>query len=588
MEHPYLTDWELYIVFCNYYKIQKIEVKLVLYFALLRKNLLPTWSKLSFADTSLNIAPSVLRLPAGVSPEYRDKVTKPRPYKTFFFKSHTPFRQWLQEYVNKYQEGLLNSRKEFQSNANSLQNTATFLRKLNMKDGPEYFTVDSQTISQITKSLPDGAISHPYEDILVLLQEGYLNLNDVTLENSNILTEKFTEKSIPRFTLNLTVLKPFSSLSIIKILSRYSTQQSPISISTPTVVTQTSAVSENLQLQASTPKILHKIDYKKDFLPYNDMLVLLALYKAGNYVSLPTKAKESLSAIRQMKFLKPVTGSEKHIRSVASQFFKLSKKVKISTTNEADCIIHTKKESINEYLKNYLDRYQQDKLNNHSHYCLYNESWDRTIRMLNSLKAEYGENYCITPQTIENKKTILNAKTRWIECLFILIRSGQIQLTEANLEWSHSLNFSLGITQTSEIPLVKNALCEYLGISITRDNKVQYRGYPIKFQANSREFMFLKFLLINKGAEGRNVRIVSQFFVKEYQKLGIKIDETKITDDKLTAYQNAINKKFESISKKVPIDFWITAGKTENKLEPLSSETLKRSRKRHKKLPRNH
>ena len=578
MNRPYLTDWEFYIVFCNYYKPQEIELKFNVYENLKKYNQLPSLYILPFFNISSHVHHTT---PQPVNDSYWEGI----PYKQLSFKSNTAFKQWLKEYLLAYRQNLLQSTKKYEKYTSSLEQTATFLRRTAIGTKSDIVTFTSQVVQQVN-SISGRKPIRFYEDLLVLLQEEYIQIVDVRLENSNILEDKFQKGTVPLFTLDLTFLKPLRERDIA-ILQSTSTFQS-IS-TTPTVSQQIFPdLQNNTRLQDTKHEpIIHTIDYKRDFLPSDCMLVLLALYKTGNYIFLSKKSTQLLQIIKQMPFLKIATGSDKHIRSKISKFHSIPQKFNIPKSDEITCIILTKKESLNEYLKNYLDRYQQDKLNNHSHYCLYNESWDRTIRMLNSLRAENGENYCITPGTIENKKTILNTRTSWIECLLILIRSGQIQLTEANLEWGHSLNFSLGITQASEIPLVKNALCEHLGISITLDNKVQYKGYPVHFQANSRKFMFLKFLLLNKGANGRNMRIVAQFFVKEYQKLGIEIDETKITDNKLTAYQNAINKKFESISKKVPLDFWITAGKTENKLEPLSSKTLKRSRKRQKKSPRN-
>lgn len=474
--------------------------------------------------------------------------------------------KWVNDYVYHYQQSKIFSPLSYDYRA-SLNTT---LYSLQTKK-------DSSCLS-LSRDIMVGNLLKPnglcfFEDLFILSQSGYIEFTDIRYTYKKHRKNLAEEEALyNRWDINLQLsLKLLQNISTIK----------------DALLTHSQEITTNTQPQGAKPEPIHTIDYKRDFLPSDCMLVLLALYKTGNYIFLSKKATQLLQIIKQMPFLKIATGSDKHIRSKISKFHSIPQKFNIPKSDEITCIILTKKESLNEYLKNYLDRYQQDKLNNHSHYCLYNESWDRTIRMLNSLRAENGENYCITPGTIENKKTILNTRTSWIECFLILIRSGQIQLTEANLEWGHSLNFSLGITQISEIPLVKNALCEHLGISITLDNKVQYKGYPIKFKANSREFMFLKFLLLNKGAEGRNRRIVAQFFIKEYQKLGIKIDEKEITDDKLTAYQNAINKKFGSISKKVSLDFWITAGKTENKLEPFSSKALKRSRKRHKKSPRN-
>lgn len=569
MNRPYLTDWELYIVFCNYYKIQKIEMKLVLYWALLRKNQLPTWRSLPFSDTSLNLRPY---LPSGASSAYYSRVAKKKPYKTFFIKSHPPFKQWLQEYLDEYRNDLL-------GNIISLKNTTNFIQKLDWESGESNWSINSQQITQLASI---GQSAHPYEDILILLQEGYLNLNDVILENSSILDTRLTENSIPHFTLNLSVIKPLTSFTATKLSKQFSMRQNEITASTPTGISQASASSQVSQPQTNKVVIIPKINYKTDFLPYKDALVLLYLAIGNKYLITEAGMKDSLPAISKMPFLTVRDGGRKHIEKALKKYAQPIKTYELALPDKTCCIIVTDNVEFNKHIQEYATKYLNEQLENPNNYYQYGISWNMTVRWLNSLQIIHGNVYSLSPEIIKNNQDIPINKASWIECLLKLIVDKRISLSEMTLDITKSPVFKVRIRQTEQLPFQESDALEYLGIIINKNNEVWYKDKKIPLDFRSKQFIFLKYLVQlgdNYKKVTNPIEEFKNYLDKELKERGHK-EPKRPTVRGIQDYASQIRIKFEKTVGTNAITFHIVAGTTGLRLQNTASTRSKKRNKR--------
>lgn len=573
MNHPYLTDWELYIVFCNYYKPQYIELKFNVYEALLRNNQLLSLYGLPFLETSLNVHRNT---PHPTDGSRWNGI----PFKQLIFKSHVLSRQWLQEYIDKYRHNLLGNESKYETCAVSLKNTANFIQKLARNSRKDDFSIDSHAIHQLTETSSTSTSTRPYEDILVLLQNEYLSLNDIKLENSNILEDKFQEDSFPHFILKLTLLKPLRERDIA-ILSNTSFNL-PNTTVTTLVEQQTPTESKSSEAQVIKPVTLHKINYETDFLPYKDALVLLYLAIGNKYLITEAGMKDSLPAISKMPFLTVRDGGRKHIEKALKKYAQPIKTYELALPDKTCCIIVTDSVEFNKHIQDYVTKYLNEQLENPNNYYQYGISWNMTVRWLNSLQIIHGNAYSLSPEVIKNNQNILINKASWIECLLKLIVDKRISLSEMTLDITKLPVFKVRIQQSEQLPFQESGDLEYLGITINKNNEVWYKDKKVPLDFRSRQFIFLKYLV----QLGDNYKKVTNPIEEFKNYLARKLKERG--DKKTTApnlrgiqdYASQIRIKFERTVGTNAVTFHIVAGQTVLCLQNTASTSRKKRNKR--------
>ncbi len=209
MQH-YLTKWEFYILFVQLRRFQNISVSMDIFKLHLYKQL-GILRKQAFFHLCPQVTIEEIRQ------NFLAKTVKNiRPVESkvmnIYFQDRKGLNVWLKEYLTDYKEDRLHSRRElFCCYEQSMQRTLALLKT--------YSNINSKKVL-LKPEIDDGSgcairantRTRLYEDILILMQGGYISVDDIFLDNSKVLTSLQNYSDSPSFSLRLSFLMPIEKI----------------------------------------------------------------------------------------------------------------------------------------------------------------------------------------------------------------------------------------------------------------------------------------------------------------------------------------------------------------------------------------
>ena len=179
--------------------------------------------------------------------------------------------------------------------------------------------------------------------------------------------------------------------------------------------------------------------------------------------------------------------------------------------NNGYAIVKNDKDFFDKFINDYLDWYKEGPhISNPLNYSSFHSSLHHTVEFLKTLRKNYGNNFSITSEKIQEYEKKLPQQIRWQESLLYLHNINSIKLLDINLIFPSAL--SSDVLPFLESPRVRinldvltNLLAEtdvrveYCGVQILKDDRVRINNTIIPMRSSSMQWSFLNFLVEAQG-----------------------------------------------------------------------------------------
>lgn len=210
------------------------------------------------------------------------------------------------------------------------------------------------------------------------------------------------------------------------------------------------------------------------------------------------------------------------------------------------------KQEFNEFIREYINSYQNNTICNRNNYLSFELSLKETIDFLQKMQNELGKSFSITEELVENLE---KNKIRWVEILIYLYINGYIDIKNVRIDFkvnnqskpedyvTAELSFYLLVFINDILNIDKNVKLEFLGIQILQDNTIRFvydgKKTIIPFKYNGKIFRFLELLIKNHGSNATLKQVLNY----------VNGEEPEECDDKdanrIGRYASEIKTKFE-------------------------------------------